>query len=204
MRRTGISSSSDLFDLPLLVDPPGTEPEVSEPKPSPPEPEASPLAPAQTRPPKQELEPPAEQIELPAEDAGPVESTETSTLRPRLVAGAIDTGATGAALAILAGGATALGAAPELSHWPAYLLLSLQTSFLYMVFSLSFWGATPGMSRAGLHAQADDGGPITLGQAVRRWLGGVVTVALFGLPTLLVLRRQSSLADLLSRSRLTA
>jgi uncharacterized RDD family membrane protein YckC len=91
-----------------------------------------------------------------------------------------------------------LGVRPVLTDWPAVLLFLLSFSFLYCIVPLAFWGHTLGMAWAGLTANNRDGEPLTFDQTVRRWLGGLVTTGLLGIPLLLTGRR--SLADLLSGS----
>lgn len=76
-------------------------------------------------------------------------------------------------------------------------------SFLYTVIPLAFWGRTLGMTRVGLVASGGDEpqGALTFGQTALRWSGGLLTVALLGLPSLLALLGGRSLTDRLSGSR---
>jgi hypothetical protein len=53
-------------------------------------------------------------------------------------------------------------------------------------------------------ARAPGGVSLTFAQTARRWLGGLVTLALLGLPTLLAALGGRSLADLVSNSELSA
>jgi uncharacterized RDD family membrane protein YckC len=92
-----------------------------------------------------------------------------------------------------------LGVRPVLSDWPALALFLLSFSFLYTVVPLAFWGHTPGMAWAGLDARSRDGEPLAFDQTARRWLGGIVTSLLLGLPLILALGGRS-LSDLLSGS----
>jgi uncharacterized RDD family membrane protein YckC len=92
-----------------------------------------------------------------------------------------------------------LGVRPVLSDWPALALFLLSFSFLYTVVPLAFWGHTPGMAWAGLDARSRDGEPLAFDQTARRWLGGIVTSLLLGLPLVLALGGRS-LSDLLSGS----
>lgn len=85
----------------------------------------------------------------------------------------------------LAGLRFLLGVQPALSDWPAVLLFLLSFSFLYTVVPLAFWGHTLGMAWAGLTSHNQDGEPLTFDQTVRRWLGGLITTGLLGLPLLL-------------------
>lgn len=96
-------------------------------------------------------------------------------------------------------GTRLMGVRPALSDWPAVLLFLASFSFLYSIVPLAFWGHTLGMAWAGLTSHNRDGEPLTFDQTVRRWLGGLVTAALLGLPLLLTGRRRS-LADLVSGS----
>lgn len=199
MRRSGQTSREPaLFDLPLMVDPEiadGAGLEVA--------------SRAERRPQGPVAE--AEQIDLPAPPPAEDEAADgfegrlsAGLIGPRFLAGAIDAGCGGVALGVLVSGASLLGAPVRGVDWPAYLLALLVFSFFYAVFSLTFWGRTPGMLRAGLSVSSRHGGPVTIGQAVLRWAGGVATVGLLGLPTLLALLERRSLADYLSGTRLAA
>ncbi len=101
-----------------------------------------------------------------------------------------------AALAILA-----IGHAVSWRDVPPLLVFALLFSFLYSVFSLAFWGQTPGMAWAGQLARSVTGEPLTFGQTALRWLGGLLTLALAGLPLLLALAGGRSLADRISDSK---
>lgn len=92
-----------------------------------------------------------------------------------------------------------MGVKPVLSDWPAVALFLLSFSFLYTVVPLAFWGHTPGMAWAGLDARSRDGEPLAFDQTARRWIGGVLTLLLLGLPLLLAFGGRS-LSDLLSGS----
>jgi hypothetical protein len=105
---------------------------------------------------------------------------------------------------ILLVGARLLGVAAGYDDWPALTVFLLAFSFLYSVLPLAFWGRTPGMAWAGLVARAPGGVSLTFAQTARRWLGGLVTLALLGLPTLLAALGGRSLADLVSNSELSA
>lgn len=84
---------------------------------------------------------------------------------------------------------------------PPFLVFGLLFSFLYSVFSLAFWGQTPGMAWAGHLARSVTGEPLTFGQTMLRWLGGLLTLALAGLPLLLALAGGRSLSDRISDSK---
>ncbi len=117
----------------------------------------------------------------------------------RLAAGAADLlvhAAVGVAVLL---GTRSMGIRPVLADWPALALFLLSFSFLYTVVPLAFWGHTPGMAFAGLDARSRDGEPLAFDQTARRWLGGVLTSLLLGLPLLLALGGRS-LGDLLSSS----
>lgn len=96
-------------------------------------------------------------------------------------------------------GCRSMGVRPILADWPALALFLLSFSFLYTVVPLAFWGHTPGMAWAGLDARSRDGEALAFDQTARRWLGGVATLLLAGLPLLLSFRGRS-LSDLLSNS----
>ncbi len=94
----------------------------------------------------------------------------------------------------------AMGVASPLQAWQAWTLLTAVFSYLYWVVPLAFWGQTPGMTWRHLIARNSDSEPLTFGQASRRWLGALLTVALFGAPLLLALGGRS-LSDWLSASQ---
>lgn len=75
---------------------------------------------------------------------------------------------------------------PQLYEWPAFAGFLLSFSFLYTVLPLAFWGHTPGMAWAAITSRNRDGEPLTFDQTVRRWIGGLLTLALAGLPLLLL------------------
>ncbi|MDH3402036.1 MAG: RDD family protein [Acidobacteriota bacterium] len=184
--------SDDPLELPLFDRPPGrsaAEPETADPGAGPGadgddeidveilslDPDRSPAPPAAT----------------PAEPA---------TLGPRLAAGIIDLMVHAALLGILVGGSSALGVAVGSRHAMPLAIVLLLFSFLYHVVPLAFWGNTPGMAVAGLRARSLNDEPLSLPQAVRRWLALLLTAATLGLGTLVALSGRS-LADRLSDSR---
>ncbi len=120
-------------------------------------------------------------------------------LRGRLLAALLDLVALGALLALCILGGGALGAAFGAESWPPLVLLAAVLSFLYTSLPLAFWGQTPGMAAAGIVAKSPGGRPLSFRQATARWLGGLLTLALAGLPGLLALAG-ASLADRLSGS----
>lgn len=187
MRRSiQTTAESDLFDLPLLVDPKPERSTAESPPPVGDRPSAEPSEDAR-------------QIELPEESGAGAAAREP--LVDRAIAGVLDLAIVSVAPMLALLGAVVLGVRPALAQLPGYLLIALLVSFVYTVFSLVFWSRTLGMSRVGAIARGVDVPRLTVGQAVRRWAGGVATVALLGLPLLLVLRG-ASLADRLSATRL--
>lgn len=125
--------------------------------------------------------------------------TSTAPRRLRFQAGLVDVAVHGFVLLVAIAGASALGA-PDPLAWPGLALFVLAFSFPYHAIPLMFWGRTPGMAAAGLAVRSRDGGPLDARQAVRRWLGLLVTAMLCGLPTLAATRGTASLADRLSAS----
>lgn len=101
---------------------------------------------------------------------------------------------------VLTLGTLALGGGMGWADMLPVALFLLLFSFVYTVIPLAFWGQTPGMIRAGLVARSGESDPLTFGQTALRWVGGLVTVATLGLPTLLVLFGGRSLTDRLSGS----
>jgi len=139
-----------------------------------------------------------------AEEDGEAEEAEVSSssgtgVGSRLAAGAADLLVHAAMAVLLLVGTRMLGVHPVLADWPALGIFLLAFSFLYMVVPLAFWGHTLGMAWAGLVARNQDGEPLTFDQTARRWLGGLLTLALLGLPLLLTGMRRS-LTDRLSGS----
>jgi len=127
----------------------------------------------------------------------------TAPFRARLFAGLVDLGVHVAVAALALGGARAMAVEPALPQLPAFALLLLVFSLFYSVVPLAFWGKTPGMAAVGLACQAGDDLPLTFAEALRRWLGELVTVLLLGLPGLAALgAARRSLADRWSGSEL--
>ena len=121
----------------------------------------------------------------------------------RLFAGLVDLGAHVAAAALALLGTRLLGVQPLPGQLPAFGVLLLVFSLFYTVVPLAFWGKTPGMAAVGLACQPGDDLPLTFAEALRRWLGDLVTVLALGLPGLLALgERRRSLADRWSASDL--
>lgn len=196
--------TTGLFDLPLVLDP--SEPPAAEPAP-----ESDPERATESAhrdllldpEPVAEEEDAAREAESGAEAEAPERPKPAAgLLRRRLLAGLFDLAVTTAAWTILLLSALFMGAGLRASDWPGYLLALASFSFVYTVYSLVFWGRTPGMRRARLAAHSANGAPITVGQAVLRWLGGAVTALLLGLPSLLLLRGGRSFTDYVSDSSL--
>lgn len=120
----------------------------------------------------------------------------------RLAAAVLDLAVHLGALAAAVAGSWWLGVPPSrLSLFPLLLLISC-FSFVYHVLPLTFWGYTPGMASVGLVARASGGGPLTIGQAMRRWLGVLLNFASLGL--LFALSKERSISDRLSGSTVHA
>jgi uncharacterized RDD family membrane protein YckC len=118
---------------------------------------------------------------------------------PRFAAGGADLLVHAAILVVALLGVRSMGVRPDLALWPAFALFLLSFSFLYTVLPLAFWGHTLGMAWRGITSRNRDGEPLTFDQTVRRWLGGIMTMATLGLP-LLVTGDRRSLTDVLSGS----
>lgn len=117
-----------------------------------------------------------------------------ASLAKRCMASLVDMALMVGVLGVLLGGGYLLGAPSGMSHLGFYLPTWLLFAFLYHVVPLVFWGRTPGMAYAGIIARGCDGGTMTGAQAMRRWLAGVATLLLLGLPGLAALGGRS-LAD---------
>ena len=132
-------------------------------------------------------------------ETGPVPpASEAPPLSVRYLSGLADL-AIHAALAIaLLFGARLLGVRADLGDWLPITLFLLVFSFFYTVLPLAFWGQTPGMAWAGVVARAGSGESLTFQQTALRWVGGIVTVGLVGLPVLLAIGGRRSLTDRLS------
>jgi uncharacterized RDD family membrane protein YckC len=187
-------------DEPLLFDLPLDTSERSRSAAPPPERKRPTAPPVKPRP--EPVQPPL------AADPGP-EAQEEDDAEPsgsgrggvgsRFAAGAADLLVHAAVTVLLLVGTRMMGVRPTLADWPALAAFLLAFSFLYMVVPLAFWGHTLGMAWAGLVARNRDGEPLTFDQTARRWLGGLLTLALAGLP-LLFAGAGRSLTDLVSGS----
>ncbi len=131
-------------------------------------------------------------------DAGDGDGEAALLYGRRWAGGVLDLAVQIAVLASAIAGSWWLGVSPDrLLLWPL-ALFAASFSFLYHVLPLTFWGQTPGMASVGLAARAVEGGPLTINQAVQRWLGAVLNVLSLGL--VFFFRRNRSLPDILSRS----
>jgi uncharacterized RDD family membrane protein YckC len=173
-----------LFDLPL----------------GDPEPERAPL-------PRRKAERPARSGPVPVPDLEPEKEVaahqpagEFAGRAKRLAAGLADLMLHAAILVAALVGTRWMGVKldPLRDYLPPLAVFLLSFSFLYTVLPLAFWGQSLGMAWSGITSRNRDGEPLTFDQTARRWLGGLVTAALLGLPTLVSSRR--SLSDLLSGS----
>ena len=120
------------------------------------------------------------------------------TLGQRLAGAGLDIAAHLAVLGLVIAGSWWLGVPPSRLSLLPLALFTAGFSFVYHVLPLVFWGHTPGMARFGLAARSLDGGPLAMGQAVRRWLGALLSVATLGL--FLAFDKERTLADRLSGS----
>lgn len=177
MRRPGKTNEPEeplLFDLPLSAPGSSEEPEEAE---LPVTPKRASSETRRTRPVPVPVPGDREEIRpAPIEFAGPAR---------RIAAGVADliVHAAVGVLALL--GCRWLEVQPRVHEWPAFAAFLLSFSFLYTVLPLAFWGHTPGMTWAAITSRNRDGEPLTFDQTVRRWLGGLLTLALVGLPVLL-------------------
>lgn len=135
-------------------------------------------------------------------DPAPGESSALAPVRTpfrrRLLAGLLDLAVHAGMLAVAILGSAWLGVPPNrLSLVPLVLFLG-GFSFIYHVLPLVFWGRTPGMAAQDLTARGVEGRPLTIAQAVRRWLGALLNLSCLGLPFAFLGER--SIADRLSRS----
>ena len=179
MRRPGKPNEPEeplLFDLPLAA--PGSTEE--------PEEEDLPVAPKRASRETRRMGPvPVPEPE--AREAAPVPKPRSEFAGParRIAAGVADLIVHAAVGVLSLLGCRWLEVRPLLREWPAFAAFLLAFSFLYTVLPLAFWGHTPGMAWAAITSRNRDGEPLTFDQTVRRWLGGLLTLALVGLPLLL-------------------
>jgi len=189
-------------DEPLLFDLPLAGPEE-------PEPEERPAARRSVVPPapRESGEPlPARRrgpVPVPApeldEEPAPDSEDDRAGRARRVAAGAADSLVHAAIGVATLAGLRWMGVTPDLAAAPALGVFLLSFSFLYTALPLAFWGQTPGMAWAGIAARNRDGEPLSFDQTARRWLGGLLTLAVLGLP-LLITGRRRSVTDLISGS----
>ena len=128
------------------------------------------------------------------------EESSISPLTDRVLGGISDLAVHAAMLGVAAAGCYGLGVRVSLADWMPFTLLTLIFSFLYWTIPLTFWGQTPGMAWIGNVARNLDDEPLYFGQAMKRWVGALLTLALAGLPILASLGGRS-LSDWLSDSK---
>jgi uncharacterized RDD family membrane protein YckC len=182
-----------LFDLPLDISAERSRPSVAERKR--PVSQPAPVRPVAAAPEPDDF---MDDVEEDEEETAVAKAPSTGA-GSRIAAGAADLLVHAAMAVLLLVGTRMLGVRPVLADWPALGIFLLAFSFLYMVVPLAFWGHTLGMAWAGLVARNQDGEPLTFDQTARRWLGGLLTLGLAGLPLLLTGSRRS-LTDRLSGS----
>lgn len=181
-----------LFDLPLSA--PGSDDEPDEPPMRPQRSNSETRRPAPAPDRSQETTrtqrpgpvPVASAPTPPAAEKEPTARGEFAGPGRRIAAGLADLVVHAAILVLALIGCRTLSVQPILlREIPAFGGLLLSFSFLYTVLPLAFWGHTPGMAWAAITSRNRDGEPLTFDQTVRRWLGGLLTFALLGLPLLI-------------------
>jgi uncharacterized RDD family membrane protein YckC len=211
MRRPGKPNEPEepmLFDLPMSPrgsaeepDEPLMRPQRSEPRrPATPEPDRSHETTRTARPGPVPVAaaPVAPTANAPKDE--PADRSELAGAGRRFAAGIADLVVHAAVVVLALLGCRFLDVQPDLLRAaPAFALFLLSFSFLYTVLPLAFWGHTPGMAWAAITSHNRDGEPLTFDQTVRRWLGGLVTFGLFGLPLLAALGGRT-LSDWISGS----
>ena len=200
-RRSSSNDEPGLFDLPLG---PGRYPSSTEPTSKPPStPEQASidlLDPPTLFPAADDEDLSGDTLKTRGHAPSILEPRQRAPLKGRLLAGVFDLG-----LVILVGlfcilSAGLLGIQASGLSWPPFGVFLLSFSFLYHVIPLAFWGRTPGMAIAGLIARNADNLPLTIGQTGLRWLGTILTLALLGLPVMLLFTG-ASLTDRISGSQ---
>ncbi len=190
-------SESELEELPLF-DLPLQETAPSAPRPRRPAAESR----QKSAPAAPHLEDQPELEELAELEEVPAVAFERATIGDRFFAGLADllinALCLGAAAAVTV---MVIGHDPNWQDLFPFLIFGLLFSFLYSVFSLAFWGQTPGMIWAGHLARSVTNEPLTFGQTFLRWLGGLLTLILLGLPLLLAVAGGRSLSDRISDSK---
>jgi uncharacterized RDD family membrane protein YckC len=195
-----------LFDFPLQ-DAPAPSPRRPAAKPTPPPAAAQPSAPAPAvdQPPLFDaLAPSLRRFDDPANESVPQELVVVDGavgIIDRWLAGVADLLIHALIVAATVLAVARMGLPLTLGDWPAFAGLGLLLSCLYCVIGLAFWGQTPGMYWLGHLARSVTDEPLTFGQTFLRWLGALLTLALAGLPLLLVWAGGRSMSDRLSDSK---
>jgi uncharacterized RDD family membrane protein YckC len=98
------------------------------------------------------------------------------------------------------GAAASVRRSPSAGSWIWCALFALQVSFFLCIPSLVLFGKTPGMALSDLTAEREDGEKPPVPFALRRWIAGILTILLAGLPlfTIVFDRRRRTPADLSS------
>lgn len=145
------------------------------------------------------LELPLDLVPAPPARVGAREPAATAApARARALAAVVDLGAHLLAAGVAVVGVSLQDVTVRGAQAPGFALLLLVFSLFYTVVPLAFWGRTAGMALAGIACRGEDAQPLSFGEAGRRWVGGVITALLLGLPALPVLAGGRSLADRLS------
>ena len=131
---------------------------------------------------------------------GGEEEEEEGSVVERILGGVADLTLHAAVALILLAGTAMAGVRPSWTKLFPLGLFLLVFSFLYGAVALAFWGATPGMAWRRLSTRGSDGEALSFPQAFRRWLGGLLTLLLAGLPLLPLLWGARALSDRLSGS----
>ena len=98
------------------------------------------------------------------------------------------------------GAAASVPRSPAAGSWLWCGLFAIEVSFFLCVPSLALFGKTPGMALADITVEREDGEKPPIPGILRRWLAGLVTILLAGLPLLTMAfdARRRSPADLAS------
>ena len=120
---------------------------------------------------------------LPARDAAAVVSADSGRAR-RLGAALVSGLVQAAGLGVTAWWAWRMLPRGSEVAWLPLGLFCLLWSCAFTTIPLAFFRRTAGMALLGLQASSLDRSPLSFGQAFRRWIGGLLTVSLAGLPGL--------------------
>jgi uncharacterized RDD family membrane protein YckC len=96
--------------------------------------------------------------------------------------------------------AASLQRSPSAGSWIWCGVFAIEVSLFLCVPSLALFGKTPGMALSDLTVERDDGEKPPLPCVLRRWVAGILTILLAGLPLLTIAfdKRRRSPADLTS------